>query len=101
MGTIGRSASGRKVISGQVMLWSIRSSLLNARSKPASIPSRSRPQLVEMIAADHHEYVGLGVGQCLAERLDLGHPFVSEWRPVVSRGGARAVVERVVGGCDN
>ena len=41
-GTIGRSASGRRVMSGQVMLWSILSSLLNARSKPASMPSRSR-----------------------------------------------------------
>ena len=41
-GTIGRSACGRRVMIGQVMLWSTRSSLLNARSKPASIPPRSR-----------------------------------------------------------
>ena len=33
-GTIGRSACGRSVMIGQVTLWSIRSSLLNARSKP-------------------------------------------------------------------
>ena len=35
----GRPA-GRSVMIGQVMLWSIRSSLLKARSKPASRPSR-------------------------------------------------------------
>jgi protocatechuate 4,5-dioxygenase, beta chain len=41
-GTIGRSACGRRVMIGQVMLWSTRNSLLNARSNPASIPPRSR-----------------------------------------------------------
>ena len=39
-GTIGRSACGRSVMIGQVTLWSIRSSLLKARSKPLSRPSR-------------------------------------------------------------
>ena len=32
-GTIGRSFCGRSVMIGQVMLWSMRSSLLKARSK--------------------------------------------------------------------
>ena len=41
-GTIGRSAWGRRVMIGQVMLWSTRSSLLKARSNPASRPWRSR-----------------------------------------------------------
>ena len=36
-GTIGRSAWGRRVMIGQVMLWSTLNSLLNARSNPWSI----------------------------------------------------------------
>ena len=33
-----------------------------------------QPQLVEVVAADHHQHVGPGPGQRLAERLDLGAP---------------------------
>ena len=133
----GRPA-GRSVMIGQVMLWSIRSSLLNARSKSASRPLRRmcaarssspaqrhprqaelallvvpvgveerrladqelrhvvQPQLVEVVAADHHQDVGLGPGQRLAERLDLGDPLVGERRPVGAGGRAGPVVERVV-----
>ncbi len=60
-----------------------------------------QPQLVEMVAADHHEHVRPRAGQRLAESLDLGPPFVSERRAVLAGGGARAVIERVMGGCDD
>src|SRR5271169_7061208 len=40
--------------------------------------------------------VRLGPGERLAERLDLGDPFVGEGRPVRARRGARAVVEGVM-----
>src|SRR5437660_518263 len=41
MGTMGRSACGRVVMMGQVILWSTRSSLLKAKSKPSSSPARN------------------------------------------------------------
>ena len=41
-----------------------------------------QPQLVEVVAADHHQHVGPGPGQRLAERLDLGDPLVGERRSV-------------------
>ena len=107
---------GRRVMIGQVIEWSIRSSLLKARSKFLSRPvrrmwaarsswprsvilgrpnSRSslyqlrveercladqelrhvvQPQLVEVIAADHHQHVGAGPGERLPEAADLGSP---------------------------
>ena len=55
-----------------------------------------QPQLVEVVAADHHQDVGPGPRERLAEGLDLADPLVRERRPVGSRRRARAVVERVV-----
>ena len=60
-----------------------------------------QPQLVEVVAADHHQHVGLGPGQGLPEALDLGHPLVGERRPVRTGRGAGPVVEGVVGGRDD
>jgi hypothetical protein len=40
-----------------------------------------QPQLMEMIGADHDQDVGAGAGEGLAERLDLGDPFIGERRP--------------------
>jgi hypothetical protein len=41
-----------------------------------------QPQLVEVVAAHHDQDVRLGSGERGPERLDLGHPFVGERRPV-------------------
>ena len=55
-----------------------------------------QPQLVEVVTTDHHEHVGLGAGQRLAEGLDLGLPLVGERRSLGARGGAGLQVEGVV-----
>ncbi len=60
-----------------------------------------QPQLVEVVAADHDQHVRPGAGEGLPEGLDLRHPLVGERRPAGSGGGARPVVERMVGGCDD
>ena len=59
------------------------------------------PDLVEVVAAYEHEHVGVGPGECLAERGDLGDPLVGERRPVLACRRGRAVVERVVGRGDD
>jgi hypothetical protein len=60
-----------------------------------------QPQLVEMVGADHDQDVGAGAGEGFAERLDLGHPFIGERRPVGAGGRAGPVVERVMCRCDD
>jgi hypothetical protein len=60
-----------------------------------------QPQLVEMVRADHDQDVGAGAGEGLAERLDLGYPFIGERRPVGAGRRARPVVERVMCRCDD
>jgi hypothetical protein len=60
-----------------------------------------QPQLVEVVAADHHQDVGPGPGERLAEgSILLTHSSANGGRsaPV---DGARAVVERVVGRGDD
>src|SRR5262249_49135903 len=54
------------------------------------------PELVEVIGPDHHEDVGVGLGEGLAVGQDLAHPFVRKVGSALWRRGAGAVEERMV-----
>src|SRR5215475_15629771 len=56
---------------------------------------------MKVVAADHDEDIRVRPRQGLAERLDLGDPFVGERRPVRSGRGASPEIKRMMRRCDD